>query len=430
MTRSFAWGIWAAVGLSMGCSEAPNAGPVGDGAASSRLDASVQMSDRGSRHTHGSTEGDAEAGTDPAARDSGASGALSEDAAARSVTGPDAAGPDARTDSGAGARPVTLARDGDAGPGEGVCRVQATPAARTGAKPTVWLVVDGSGSMVTPLAEGEPSRWSALHESLLGDDGIVKGMQDRVQFGLMIFDGPSPGGGTQPLPDGGVAMFDVPPAETCPRVFSAEPALNNASAIEMLFTAMPLGGSTPTDRVLQTLVERYQQSPPEGMISVVLATDGEPNDFCSTVDFFAAPIDVRPAVVGAVETLLSQGITTYALSLAGSDQNLAQHLADVAAAGGTGTTPFSTNDVAGLNASLRTIVGDDTGCDVVLGRPVDLAHACDGTVSLRGKTLPCDGPDGYHLRNALTLRLDGEACEAYQGDAELTVEYPCVTEQP
>jgi len=65
--------------------------------------------------------------------------------------------------------------------------------------PTVWLVVDGSGSMSSALAGGGrggggggPSRWQALRDALMTQTtGVVSQLQAAVVFGLLIYDGGS-----------------------------------------------------------------------------------------------------------------------------------------------------------------------------------------------------------------------------------------------
>jgi hypothetical protein len=72
--------------------------------------------------------------------------------------------------------------------------------------PTVWLMIDGSGSMAAPLDFAGPiSRWSALREILLKpDSGLVSKLQSSVAFGLYVY-------------DGGLSLPGIPGPQ-CPRV--------------------------------------------------------------------------------------------------------------------------------------------------------------------------------------------------------------------
>jgi hypothetical protein len=244
----------------------------------------------------------------------------------------------------------------------------------------------------------------------------------------MLYDGPLPGGGAStPLPDGGVVEFPAGPTSMCPRTQVVEPQLNNYSALAAAFPMLPLGGSTPTDRALETLTARFGSAQAsDGPVSVVLATDGAPNDFCSNNSQLPPP-DVRPAVISAVSQLLKNGVTTYALSLAAGDQMLTEHLSQVAAAGGTGKSVFTPSDTPALSSALREIVGKQDGCSVRLASRISLARACEGTVTLEGTALKCGDANGFSLHDETTLQLSGQACERYRAAnaPKLDIDYPC-----
>ncbi|MET0385753.1 MAG: vWA domain-containing protein [Polyangiales bacterium] len=310
----------------------------------------------------------------------------------------------------------------DAGSGGPLCEL----AARTASAATsgvVWLVVDGSGSMLELL--GTETRWNVMRSALMdASSGIVKQLEHDVHWGMMLFDGPNPGGTTIVLPDGGLLMPSTPPATTCPRTITVEPEADNFASIDSAYPNEPLGGSTPTDRVLDDLLTRI---PSGGVgdtpISVVLATDGIPNDFCAE-EFF--PPDASPKVVAAVRALTARGVKTYVISLASDDATLTQHLNDVAAAGGTGYSPFLTENKTQLSAALSNIVSPDPACALQLDRAIALDQACTGTVTLEGKTLACNAADGFTLTTPTRLQLQGAACTTYKGATDtLQLSYPC-----
>src|SRR5262245_31237379 len=145
--------------------------------------------------------------------------------------------------------------EGTAGTGlkDGQCAKQNIVTSRV--VPTIWLVLDGSGSMLQPLsAMTEQTRWSALTEALMEPNtGVVKSLEKDVEWGVVLYDGPLPGGIAlpTPLPDGGVK--ELPPATTCPRVVVSEPKKNAYADISMVVGADPLGGSTPTDKALNVV---------------------------------------------------------------------------------------------------------------------------------------------------------------------------------
>ena len=305
------------------------------------------------------------------------------------------------------------AEDAGADPRPKTCSVKSTALA-----PTLWLVVDGSGSMLEML--GDVSRWQAMKDALMDPNkGVVKTLEREVKWGLWMFDGPV--AGPQLLPDGGVAMPTSPPATTCPRVVSVDPAFENYQAIAKAYPPDPLGGSTPTDKALQALINKLGSS--EDPTSIVFATDGAPNDFCS-MDLF--PPDVRPNVVAAVKQLADRHIPTYVISLAGGDATLMEHLTSVAQSGGTNHPPFAPQNAGDLQTALRSIVNDETGCVVRLDARIMPARRCDATIKLAGSQLGCDAADGYMVQSPSTLRLQGDACLRYKKDkSSLQIELAC-----
>jgi hypothetical protein len=322
--------------------------------------------------------------------------------------------------------------NGAAGTGlkEGQCAQQRVTTTRI--IPTIWLVVDGSGSMVTML--GDKSRWIALREALMDPaTGVVKTLEHDAKFGLIEYDGKLPGGGAGAviLPDGGAAMFSSPPATTCPRIVSVEAKLDNFADIDKVYTPDPLGGSTPTDKAMQEVIKHLPPSAamvgPDKTASptiVVLATDGAPNDFCS-MDFF--PPDVRPAVIQAVQTLLMAGNKTYVISLAGDDMMLTSHLQDVAKAGGTGKPPYVPMNKDDLIKAFRDIIGPVAACDIKLNGMVKMGSECKGSLKINGVALTCNDANGWMLKDAGTISITGTACDTYKADAQalLEADFPC-----
>ena len=330
--------------------------------------------------------------------------------------------------------------DGTAGTGlkEGQCAGGQIVTSRV--VPTIWLVIDGSGSMLNPLGMmGEQSRWAALHDALMNPDtGIVKALEKDVEWGVVLYDGPSPGGGNPSvmLPDGGVRM--LPPADTCPRVVVSEPKRDAYEDISMVVGVDPLGGSTPTDKALNVVVNHLDDMTGQALDTrifptiVVLATDGEPNDFCGGGQQggflgFPMPVDVRPQVISAVQQLASLSIKTYVISLAGEDMNLTAHLNEVAAAGDTGREPFFPTTKDALVQAFKDIIGPETACDVVLNGSVKPGNECTGTIKINGTVLPCNDDNGWVLKDPSTVLIQGTACQEYKNDLSsvLEADFPC-----
>jgi hypothetical protein len=294
--------------------------------------------------------------------------------------------------------------------------------------PTVWLVLDGSGSMVN--AFGDITRWEAMRGALMDPaGGVVKLLEKDVKFGMIMYDGPG-GSGMAMLPDGGSVTFSAGPAETCPRLVAVEPMKMAFDAINMAFPLEPLGGSTPTDKALFSVIDHLPVAgtiPPDEVVGptiVVLATDGEPNDFCTES---WTPIDVKPAVVQAVGDLAAAGNKTYVVSLAAGDAALNEHLLDVAAAGNTGFEPFIPSSKDELVQVFRNIIGAEAQCDVTLSGKVKVGSECKGKLQINGVDLPCNDPNGWHLKDASTISITGTGCETYKmmTSANLHADFPC-----
>jgi hypothetical protein len=150
--------------------------------------------------------------------------------------------------------------------------------------PTIWLVIDGSGSMSESF--GASDRWTELRAALMDmTGGVVPRLQGAVNWGMVMYDGPIDFGAILGGFLGG-GMAGTGGATTCPRLTVVDPAKGNAMAIDGAYPQEPPGGSTPTHIALQEVLPRVQNPPPDpdGTVSpiyVVLATDGAPNDFCS-----------------------------------------------------------------------------------------------------------------------------------------------------
>jgi hypothetical protein len=300
--------------------------------------------------------------------------------------------------------------------------------------PTIWLVLDGSGSMEEPL--GDRTRWVALKEALMDPtNGVVKSLEADVLWGMVIYDGPLPVPLFGPDPalaagTGGGAAGPTP-TDMCPRLVAVDPKLNNYTDLNAVYPAMSLGGSTPTDKAIEAVLQRIpdpgaEQNPDGPVVQptiVVLATDGAPNDYCG----FLPENNVNPRVVSAVTKLEQLNIKTYVISLAGMDNNLTQALIQVAAAGGTGKPPFIPTNKADLVQVFKDIIGPENNCDVVLSGSVKTGSECMGKITVNGKPLGCNDANGWILKDPSTVTIQGTACTAYKADkmAQLLADFPC-----
>lgn len=332
------------------------------------------------------------------------------------------------TGAGSGSTGNTIGNAGSTGAHNGTgCATADVRAARV--TPTIWLVVDGSGSM--DEAFGGTTRWIALREALMeASSGVVPTLEAAVVWGMVMYDGPFDIGSIIPglFPDAGTGGG-------CPRLVIVEPMLNNFVNLDPAYPAMPLGGSTPTHRALEAIVTRLQTQPPVldavdvNPTYVVLATDGQPNDFCGGV---AASADPPGAVIAATQAIAATGTPMFVISLAGGDANLQAHLEQVAMAGGTGKPPFTPMNKDDLVKTFQDIIGGAVGCEVRLNGKVTPGSECLGYVQIGGVDLPCDDPNGWRLKDEQTVEITGTWCDMFKTDksAMLHASFPCGVFRP
>ena len=321
--------------------------------------------------------------------------------------------------------------------------------------PTVWLVVDGSGSMDESFGSGS-TRWEALRSALMDPGGVVADLERVARFGLVIYNGPENGQSQCNTPDrinilcacftgfepeccepacGGTP----PPAPTdpsqCANLVVVDPALDNYATIDAAYPAQELGGWTPTDRAIQHVVTNLPVTNAQQLdtdvdpVYVVLATDGAPNDHCGTDGGGGGGSGFDPVVaqrvVDEVTRGVQMGMRLFVISLAGNDAELQRHLEQVAQIGGTGQPPFVPATKGDLVAVLQQIIGGAT-CQVTLDGSVQSGQECAGEVTLNGFALDCNAPDGWRMHDERTVQLTGSACDMFLGaPSQVHATFPC-----
>jgi len=283
--------------------------------------------------------------------------------------------------------------------------------------PTVMLLIDQSSSMDADLG-GDGARWDVLRDFLLEEpNGLIADLQSQVRFGFALYSAVS--GGMNPEPIG-----------ECPMITSVAPAIDNYQSIADLYRGADMLEDTPTGDSIDAVIDSLDLSTdPDAMPEptvLVLATDGEP-DRCEELD----PQNGQEEAIAAATRAFGMGVRTFIIAV--GDEVSDEHQQAMANAG-LGVMPgepdaeyWEVGDDASLRAALTEIVGGQLGCEVQLSGSVASGDACDGTVTLNGEELECDGENGWELATPRTIRLLGTSCDTLKSDPSvfLDVRFPC-----
>ncbi|MEM1413734.1 MAG: fibro-slime domain-containing protein [Myxococcota bacterium] len=239
--------------------------------------------------------------------------------------------------------------------------------------------------------------------------GVIDTLDDQVRFGLLTYtsrqyeDSSSCAG-----PSEGVSVV----------------ALDNLNATKSFFETNHPSGGTPTAEALREVYDDIVATPPpDGPSIVILATDGSPNG-CST--------NSRADVVAQVDRGFGNGITTYVVSV-GSGVAV-DHLQDVANAGVgvTAADPDAPFFVAGtateLSMTLESLIRSSITCELDTTTGTIAADvACSGIVTLNGRPLACEDPNGWRRVDEDTIEIQGTACDELlaDGTSVVTGRFPC-----
>lgn len=307
--------------------------------------------------------------------------------------------------------------DNDGGGGGDACIDLAVDLSKI--KPTVILLIDESQSMTAGFGPSG-SRWSVVEDVLLdGGTGIVKRLEGEVTFGLELY---TRGG-----------AFGTP---KCPRLIGVAPGPNTYD--QMVASYIDSGGpadGTPTGEAIDKIVGRVNGVIVDGGFAtlsttgpkiIVLATDGEP-DICADGNDEDAG---RKVSLAAAQAAFDAGIRTYVIGV--GDQIGATRLKEMANAGSgqpidTGdAAPFSALSPDEFVAAMNTITFSIRSCSFALNGTVEPGQESSGTVTLDGKPLTYNDPNGWRLSSPSQLEVQGTACDAIKNTGgQLAVHFPC-----
>lgn len=331
--------------------------------------------------------------------------------------------------------------------------------------PTVFMLVDRSGTMFAVDEDTGVSPWNALRDGALQ---VIEELQAQVRFGFGAFSGQAGG--------------------TCPLMPSESPSLDNHGAIATLYNSLeqPINSKeTPTLLAFREVAALLSADETPGAKYVLFVTDGEP-DYCDD----GAPICPADSVVGLLQELSSAtgespvpintlvfGVETpqssislevlQAFANAGVGQPVRSPvplLSDVfyACQGSPGwrtefartgkpllagqtTGTYSTlggsarvyrpdpSDQAALSDEIRSALAGVKSCTFDLegdGVEVDLNRNDLGDLAqvlLNGQAVPFDEVDGWRMLSETTVELRGAACATWRAPEEtsLDFDFPC-----
>ena len=297
--------------------------------------------------------------------------------------------------------------------------------------PTLYLLLDHSGSMNDKVAPATVSKWNQIRSALLdASSGVLRSLGSRVAVGSAFF------------PANGSGIGCTPGAEIFPVTVGSTVAYDQLATV---LGGAPPDGSTPTAASIAAIKAKLLALPKP--VYLLLATDGAPNcgDGTCTADRCqfdiehdklsdgtecAPPINCcDPAQVKgttwkacldseetrvAIETLLAAGIPTFVLGTPGLAPEYGADLDELAIAGGTaqpagGPRYYAASDTPTLEAALAAIAGKVVdSCTINLDAPVTDRGITN--VLLDGVPVAQDPIDGWSWIDDSHIGLHGAAC--------------------
>ncbi len=317
-------------------------------------------------------------------------------------------------------------------------------------KPTLYFVLDTSGSMSDSVVEGPETKLNAAKQALTQ---VVTEVGHRIKYGLAAFPAEDDFDLKDLDPDNppllgcaaGQEVFSVAPGDPIECVNRAPNGPVLRSFKKALHALSPLGG-TPLSPTLAALTPSLLGQ--EGRIAVVLLTDGSPNCnaeaecgpeecsanlFGSTIQSMKCDEDFNccdPDLVGdyvlypqagcidvdASEQLLSflsnNGVETYVIGVLGSE-DFDDVMNRLAIAGGQpregSRKYYDVQSLSELSSVVRAIGANlSQSCEIELTEPP--RYADEFNVYFDAEPIPADETDGWTL-NGNVVTLHGAACD-------------------
>jgi len=278
--------------------------------------------------------------------------------------------------------------------------------------PTVALLIDQSISMMSAFSDSQ-SRWSTVREALMDpNNGVVAQLEDTTRFGLALY-------------------TNAPDFAQCPNLaVVAELVTGNHAAIDAVFQAQEPSGKTPTGDALSAITPTMAAFSEPGPKLIILATDGRP-DSCEAPGEFDS--SAQEKTTDAVAAAYQQGVETITISIGNAltqtfEQDMAnagmglpvpaaeQCAEDESADSAECAPTYQPQDKQALIDTFKQVIEDKRACSFELDGEVVAGSECEGTITLDGKELACEGPDGYEIHGGKLIEFRGASCELLKTD--------------
>jgi hypothetical protein len=291
--------------------------------------------------------------------------------------------------------------------------------------PDMLIVLDRSSSMV------DGRRWDPSRNAVRD---VTEELDDRINFGLMLFPGGELSGGGGWGGGGGGGGFDLVCDAGEVEVPVSESAGGEIASVLQQADVLP---GTPTAASLEAALDYLgaNLSAPDEYNAgkyVLLVTDGAPNCYEGQLGDGFGGGDPRAvaATIDAIEALAAAGVQTFVVGYdTQNNAELAASLDMMAVAGATGDTQHRpVEDEQSLRTMLEDIAGGAISCAFALDE-VPLREDFV-IVEVDGQRLNLNDPDGWILNvqgDNATVMIQGAACDVLRSDGQHTlhVEVTC-----
>jgi hypothetical protein len=164
--------------------------------------------------------------------------------------------------------------------------------------PTVFVLVDRSGSMFTPDPATMTAAWDPLKTGVLQ---VIQALQHEIRFGFGAFTGEQ--------------------NSACPIFDRVDAKIDNYDEIAALYQSLkqPAKGETPTMRILSQVKDILARDPTDGEKQILFVTDGEP-DYCADGNALC-PVD---SVIAQLQQLSKAGFKTFVFGLKSAQSDISE----------------------------------------------------------------------------------------------------------